>query len=110
MLIESEYVLIRTAVPATDASEVRMAMGNAGAGKQGNYSHCSGSYASTGRFTPLEGAHPAIGRVGKPEEVKEEIIEMLCHKDLVEKVVSALRASHPYEEPPIDILPRFEIK
>lgn len=110
MLAESEFVLIRTAVPAADASKVRVAMGEAGAGKQGNYAHCSGSYASVGRFLPLSGANPAIGKVGELQEVKEEVIEMLCHKNLLEKVVAALRAIHPYEEPPIDILARYEIK
>lgn len=110
MLVESEFVLIRTAVPAADASKVRAAMGEAGAGQQGNYSYCSGSYASVGRFLALSGANPAIGKVGKSQEVKEEIIEMLCHKNLVEKVVLALRGAHPYEEPPIDILARYDIR
>ena len=109
-LIDSNFVLIRTAVPVAGASKVREAMGAAGAGQQGNYSHCSGSHASTGRFIPLEGAHPAIGQIGQPEEVIEETIEMMCHKDLVENVVLALRGAHPYEEPPIDILPRYDIK
>ena len=110
MLIISDYVLLRTAVPTSDAAKVRKAMGDAGAGKQGNYTHCSGSHASTGRFLPLKGAHPAIGQIGQPEEVIEETIEMMCHKDLVENVVLALRGAHPYEEPPIDILPRYDIK
>ena len=109
MLKESDYVQVRTAVPVDGASMVRKAMGDAGAGQQGNYSHCSGSYSSTGRFTPLEGANPTIGEVGKPEEVKEEIIEVLCHKDKVEQVIKAMIEAHPYEHPPLDIFPRLEI-
>lgn len=93
----------------SDAEKVRQAMGDAGAGMQGNYSHCSGSYLSIGRFMPLQGANPAIGQIGKPEEVQEEIIEMLCHVDKVEDVVTALKKAHPYEEPAIDILQRLEI-
>lgn len=85
-------------------------MGDAGAGVQGNYSHCSGSYLSTGRFTPLTGANPAIGQIGKPEEVQEEIIEMLCHVDKVAEVIKALKSAHPYEEPAIDIIQRLDIK
>ncbi|MDD5342077.1 MAG: hypothetical protein PHI73_01975 [Patescibacteria group bacterium] len=109
MLKESDYVKIQTAVPVQYAERVRQAMGDAGAGVQGNYSHCSGSAKSVGRFTPLEGAHPAIGAIGKPEEVEEENIEMLCHKEKVKEVIAALKKAHPYEEPPIDIMARLEV-
>jgi len=109
MLKQSKQVLIRTAVPAIDAEKVRQTMGDVGAGRQGNYSHCSGSYLSTGRFIPLSGSSPAIGKIGQPEEVQEEIIEMLCHVDRVGEVIIALKQSHPYEEPAIDIIPRLEI-
>ena len=53
-------------VPKTHTDNIRQAMGDAGAGKIGNYSHCSYSVDGVGRY-PLEGAHPAIGQVGKPE-------------------------------------------
>ncbi len=109
MLKESNFVKIRISVPVIDADKVRQACGKAGAGQQGNYVYCSGSYQSTGRFIPLEGANPAIGKIGESEEVEEEIIEMLCHKDLVETVVLAIKKVHPYEEPAIDIFPRLEI-
>jgi len=109
MLKESEYVKICTAVPVVDGDKVRQAMGDAGAGKQGNYAYCSGSHPIKGRFLPLAGARPAIGKVGEPEVVDEEVIEMLCHKDLVEKVVEAIKSVHPYEEPAIDIIPRLEL-
>lgn len=110
MLKESKFVKIQTAVPVDSADKVRQAIGDAGAGEQGNYAYCSSSYLSRGRFVPLEGAKPAIGEVGKPEEVQEETIEVLCHKDKVEAVVDALKKAHPYEEPPIDIFPRLEIE
>lgn len=110
MLRESSYVKIQTSVPLADAAKVRRAMGDAGAGRQGNYSHCSGTVRGIGRFTPRPGAKPAIGSVGKAEEVEEEIIEMVCHKDQLAKVLEALRMAHPYEEPPIDILPRLELQ
>lgn len=109
MLKQSDFVKIRTAVPVADAEKVRRVMGEAGAGIQGNYAHCSSSYLSVGRFTPLAGANPAIGKIGEPEEVQEEIIEILCHVDKVAEVIEALKSAHPYEEPAIDILPRLEI-
>ncbi len=89
---------------------MREALGDAGAGEQGNYSCCSFSTRGIGRFLPGTGANPAIGEIGKPEEVEEEMIETICHKNLVEKVILAVKNAHPYEEPAIDIVPRLEIE
>ncbi|MFA6427429.1 MAG: hypothetical protein WCW16_03215 [Candidatus Magasanikbacteria bacterium] len=109
-LKESNYVKIVTSIPVESADVVRNALGEAGAGEQGNYEYCSGSYRQIGRFRPLKGAHPAIGEVGKMEEVEEEVVEVICHKDKLENVIQALRKAHPYEEPAIDIFPRYEIE
>ncbi len=110
MLKQSDFIKISVGVPVHSADKVRKALGEAGAGKQGNYDFCSASYRQTGRFRPLAGANPAIGKIGKLEEVEEETIETICHKDLVEKVIAAVKKVHPYEEPAIDIMPRFDIK
>lgn len=92
-------------VSVADAEKVRQAIGEAGGGKVGNYTFCSFSVRGTGRFLPGEGAHPAIGEVGKPEAVEEELIEVNCADELVADVVAAIRRVHPYEEPAIDIYP-----
>jgi len=110
MLNNSNFVKIRTAVPVENAEKVRQAMGDAGAGVQGNYSHCSSSYITTGRFTPLDGANPTMGQINRPEEVQEEMIEMLCHVERINDVIQALRTAHPYEEPAIDVMPRLDIE
>lgn len=110
MLKESNYVKIIVAVPAKSADKIRQALGKAGAGQQGKYNYCSGSYSAIGRFIPQAGSNPAIGQTGKLEEVTEEIITTICHKKLVAKVVDAIKKAHPYEEPPIDIIPRLEIE
>ena len=94
---------IVTFVPVKDAEKVRQAMGDAGVGKWRNYHHASFSSRGTGRFTPLEGAHPAIGEVGKPEEVEEERIEVICQEDKIKEVVTAIKRVHPYEEIPLEI-------
>lgn len=109
MLQQSDYFIIRIGVPSTHADTIRTVLGDAGAGKQGPYSHCSGSFGVTGRYIPLEGANPAIGVVGEPQEVVEEVIQTICHKDIIEEVVKVVRSAHPYEEPPIDIIPRYEV-
>jgi hypothetical protein len=100
-----EYVKIVVGVPEMSADDVRRALGEAGAGKVGNYACTSFSVKGTGRFLPLDGAKPAIGQVGKLEEVVEERIETVCLKSDVEKVIDAVKKVHPYEEVAIDIIP-----
>jgi hypothetical protein len=92
-------------VPETHADKLRKAVGDAGAGKIGNYSHCSFSIRGKGRFLPLGGAKPAIGTVGVPEEVDEERIEFVCDKEDVEKVVTVMKNVHPYDEVAFDVYP-----
>lgn len=110
MLQESPYLKLQISVPVSHAHVVREALGKAGAGKQGNYEYCSGSMRQMGRFRPLTGAEPAIGEVGKFEEVEEELIHTICHKDILESVIEAVKKVHPYEEPMIDIVARYDVK
>lgn len=90
-------------VPVADADKLRKAIGDAGGGKIGAYSHCSFSSRGTGRFTPNEGAKPAIGKIGKPEEVEEERIEFVCETHCIDEVIAAIRKVHPYEQPAIEV-------
>lgn len=90
-------------VPVTDADKIRQVLGEAGAGRIGNYDFVSYSSRGTGRFHPLSGAHPAIGQVGKHEEVEEERIEAAVAKEDLEDVLHKVRQAHPYEEPVIDV-------
>lgn len=82
-----------------------MAMGEAGAGKIGNYTHCTFTLKGTGRFKPEEGSDPTIGEIGKLEEVTEERIETVCEGDKLDAVLAAIRKTHPYEEPATDVYP-----
>ena len=110
MLAPSEQVKIRVVVPVSHVSHVQITLGNAGAGRIGNYSHCSFSYHVSGQFLAEEGANPAIGTIGTLEHVDEVLVEAVCSKYIVEEVYQALLAVHPYEEPAIDIIPLLEVK
>lgn len=90
-------------VPDTHYTQVRDAITAAGAGHiTDNYVDCSYTLNGVGRFTPVEDAHPTIGRVGEPEEVPEKRIEVVLRVADTEKVLEALFAAHPYEEPVFD--------
>ncbi|MGV0702214.1 Nif3-like dinuclear metal center hexameric protein [Mycolicibacterium porcinum] len=90
-------------VPVTDAAAVADALFDAGAGRIGDYSHCSWKVAGTGQFLPHDGAAPAIGEVGTVEQVAEDRVEVIAPSRLRATILSALRAAHPYEEPAFDI-------
>ncbi len=92
-------------VPKSHTDIVRQAMGDAGGGRIGLYSHCSYSVDGVGRYKPLEGASPTIGEVGKFEKVIEERIECVCERAEAKKVIAAMRKVHPYEEVAFDIYP-----
>lgn len=106
---QSDYVTIITTVPETHADKVREAMGQAGAGKVGNYSYCSYSVKGIGRFMPNKGANPHLGKEGVLEQVVEERIETVCNRSILEHVLEEIKKVHPYEETVIDIYPVYEI-
>ncbi len=92
-------------VPESHADKIREAIGNAGAGIIGNYSHCTFTIKGTGRFKPNENANPTIGEIGKLEEVAEDRIETVCEEDKLKDVLKAIKDVHPYEEPATDVYP-----
>ena len=92
-------------VPEENAGEMYEALGKAGAGSIGDYSHCTFTSAGTGRFLPGEEANPHIGKPGELEIVDEVKIETVFPEHLETRVVSAMLKTHPYEEPAFDLYP-----
>lgn len=90
-------------VPPENAEGVRAAIFAAGAGQIGAYSQCSWSVTGTGQFLPHDGASPAIGSVGTVERLTEDRIEVIAPARVRGRVLTALRAAHPYEEPAFDV-------
>jgi len=90
-------------VPAENAEVLREALFAAGAGRIGDYSNCSWSVTGTGQFLPGTGASPAIGTVGAVQRVQEDRLEVIAPASLRARVLAAMRAAHPYEEPAFDV-------
>jgi dinuclear metal center YbgI/SA1388 family protein len=91
-------------VPATHAERTRVAIAEAGAGQIGDYDSCSWTSVGEGRFRPLDGAHPVIGRVGEVELVEEARVEAVLDRSRRAQVVRAMLDVHPYEEVAYDIV------
>ena len=99
-------VVVFTPTDAADA--VRAALAEGGAGEIGAYSGASFSSPGTGRFTPGPGSHPAIGTAGGAEETVDEVrVEAVVPSWGVGRVLKAVAAAHPYEEPAVDV---FEVQ
>lgn len=100
---EDNYKLV-VFVPAESLAEVSNAVFTAGAGAIGNYSDCGFSADGTGTFLPMEGAKPAIGKKGQLEKVLEIRFETIVPAERLDKVVEAMKKTHPYETPAFDII------
>lgn len=93
-----------TFVPAAKAAVVRDALFEAGAGQIGHYSECSFNAVGTGTFRAGPGADPYVGEIGKRHEEDEIKIEVIFPAYLEARLVSAMKAAHPYEEVAYDVV------
>ena len=102
---QTQNVKLVVFTPIAYGDIIRKALGEAGAGKIGNYDFCSFSSRGVGRFKGNEKSNPTIGEAGKYEEVEEERIEVIVPRVILEKAIRAVKKVHPYEEVAFDIYP-----
>ena len=93
-------------VPADSLDDLREALFAAGAGRIGEYERCSWYTLGTGTFLGGESTNPAVGDRGVEERVPEARLETVFPADVQQRVIAALRAAHPYEEPAFDVYER----
>ncbi|MBU4486689.1 MAG: Nif3-like dinuclear metal center hexameric protein [Candidatus Delongbacteria bacterium] len=91
--------------PSESAEKIKTAIDNADGAAIGKYDHCYFSYSGEGNFRPGDGANPYIGKRGKIEKIKEIKIETVVSDWNKDKILKAVKAAHPYEEPVIDFYP-----
>lgn len=92
-------------VPEADLAKVSDAIFAAGGGVIGAYEQCSFRTPGTGTFFGTAGANPAVGQVGRREDVPELRLEVLVPEGRIDAAVRAMRAAHSYEEPAFDVYP-----
>jgi hypothetical protein len=107
-MMSSQRLMIVFGVPTEHIDAVLKAMGEAGAGQIGEYTHCSFTHEGWGRFKPSGAANPAYGERGEINRVAETRVETFCDRDKASAVVRAIRAAHPYEEPVIYLIPLLD--
>jgi len=92
-------------VPASHADAVLSAVDSAGGARIGGYARCSFRSKGAGSFRGGAGTVPFAGVRGREESVEEVRLETVSAGSLVPRVLRAIRGSHPYEEPAIDVIP-----
>lgn len=97
------YKKLAVYAPKESADALREALGNVGAGEQGNYTHTSYSMDGVGRFTPTINANPMVGKIGQEVSMTEEKIEVIFPELIQDQLIATMKAVHPYEEPAYDI-------
>ena len=94
-----------TFIPVENASQVREAVFNAGAGNIGNYDSCGFIAEGFGSFRGNENSNPFVGKKGEIHAEKEIRFETIFPACLQGRIIEALLKSHPYEEVAYDIYP-----
>jgi structural hemagglutinin/hemolysin toxin protein RtxA len=92
------YKLLFT-VPESHLEAVKQAIFAAGAGKADNYSNCCWQSQGQAQFLPLPGSNPFIGKINQLEKVAEYQVTTICETADMKNIITALKASHPYEVP-----------
>lgn len=100
-----DFYLFYVYVPQSEADRLKIALGEAGAGKFDGYDCCFWGCQGTGQFRPLQGSQPAIGTVNQLESVSEIRLESMVRREQCDEVRKALFAHHPYEVPAYGFLP-----
>lgn len=103
--MEGRLMKIAVFVPKDHLDRVRESMSVYGAGIIGNYDQCSFVTEGTGSFRALDGANPFVGNQNQLHFETEVRLEMICRKENLSAVISAMKAIHPYEEVAYDLIP-----
>ncbi len=91
-------------IPDDALESVKSALFAAGAGTIGDYEQCCWQIQGLGQFRPLAGSNPHIGTHNRLEMVDEWRVEMVVETSVIEAIISALKAAHPYETPAYDVI------
>lgn len=92
-------------VPTAHADAVSQALCQVGAGCIGNYDCCSYVSQGIGSFRAGKNTHPYCGKKEELHHEPESRVEVVLPRYLQSRVVRALMAVHPYEEPAYDLIP-----
>lgn len=92
-------------IPTSSLEKVSEAIFSAGGGIIGEYENCSFRSSGEGTFKGSANSNPQVGKKNRIENVNEVRLEVLVDSWKLNRVISAIIKTHPYEEPAYDIYP-----
>ena len=92
--MDVQYYKLEIFIPETHFRVLQKALQETDAGHIGNYDSCLSYSRVTGTWRPLAGT--------KPFELK---VEVTIRAEILDTVMRAVKAAHPYEEPLVNVLP-----
>ena len=95
---------LTTYVPVQQAEQVRQALFDAGAGKIGNYDHCSFNWQGQGTYRGNEASNPTLGTKGIDHQEAEICVQVIFESHLEKTILKALKEDHPYEEVAFEVV------
>ena len=81
-----------------NATQLRTALFEVGAGTIGNYDNCSFNSEGFSTYQGNENSNPVVGKKGELTQTEEIKIEVVFEKQLQSKMLKALFSNHVYEE------------
>ncbi|MBQ7155050.1 MAG: divalent cation tolerance protein CutA [Synergistaceae bacterium] len=101
----TEFCKLEIFIPESHLEILQDVLRKCDAGHIGKYDSCLSYSRVTGTWRPLEGTHPYSGEIGSVSTEEELKVEVTCRMDDVDRIISAVKNIHPYEEPVINVLP-----
>lgn len=92
-------LLLLVYVPEANVDAVIDAAATAGAGLIGEYVRCAFTHMGTGTFDAPTTGRPFVGEAGERGRAEEVAVQMVLPARSRAAVETAVRATHPYEEP-----------
>jgi len=100
----SETKKIVVNVPIESLPAMQQAVWEAGAGKIGNYDQCGSYYSVEGHFRSQPGSNPTVGNIDQATTLQEARFECVVDDIFLSQTLKAIRKSHPYETPAIEVI------
>ena len=99
------YCKLEIFIPETHLDILRDTLIACDAGHIGNYDACMSYSHVIGTWRPLENSHPYSGSQGVISHEQEIKVEVTCRVEELDRIIAAVKAVHPYEEPVINAIP-----
>src|SRR6056297_537469 len=102
---KKEIFKVQVFVPESHKDTIIDKIAEVGGGWIGNYSECTFSSSGTGTFKPHEGTNPYIGKHNEREYANEVKIETVISKEELDRLITEVEKTHPYEEVAMEAFP-----